>query len=43
MPVEEVFSTAAGTVVTGRIEQVIVHAGDFVEIAGSAPVGSPAP
>jgi elongation factor Tu len=35
MPVEDVFSiTGRGTVVTGRIEQGIVHTGDNVEIVG---------
>ena len=35
MPVEDVFSiTGRGTVVTGRIEQGIVHVGDKVEIVG---------
>ena len=35
MPVEDVFSiTGRGTVVTGRIEQGIVHTGDEVEIVG---------
>jgi len=35
MPVEDVFSiTGRGTVVTGRIEQGVVHTGDSVEIVG---------
>jgi len=35
MPIEDVFSiTGRGTVVTGRIEQGIVHTGDEVEIIG---------
>jgi elongation factor Tu len=35
MPVEDVFSiTGRGTVVTGRIEQGVVHTGDNVEIVG---------
>jgi len=35
MPIEDVFSiTGRGTVVTGRIEQGIVHVGDEVEIVG---------
>jgi len=35
MPVEDVFSiTGRGTVVTGRVEQGIVHTGDTVEIVG---------
>jgi len=35
MPVEDVFSiTGRGTVVTGRVEQGIVHTGDAVEIVG---------
>jgi elongation factor Tu len=35
MPVEDVFSiTGRGTVVTGRVEQGIVHTGDEVEIVG---------
>jgi elongation factor Tu len=35
MPMEDVFSiTGRGTVVTGRIEQGIVHVGDEVEIVG---------
>ena len=36
MPIEDVFSiTGRGTVVTGRVEQGIVHTGDEVEIVGS--------
>ena len=35
MPIEDVFSiTGRGTVVTGRVEQGIVHTGDEVEIVG---------
>jgi len=35
MPVEDVFSiTGRGTVVTGRVEQGVVHTGDEVEIVG---------
>ncbi len=35
MPVEDIFSIAGrGTVVTGRVEQGIVHTGDNVEIVG---------
>jgi elongation factor Tu len=35
MPIEDVFSiTGRGTVVTGRIEQGIIHTGDEVEIVG---------
>ncbi len=35
MPIEDVFSiTGRGTVVTGRIEQGIIHTGDPVEIVG---------
>ncbi len=35
MPVEDVFSiTGRGTVVTGRVEQGVVHTGDSVEIVG---------
>jgi elongation factor Tu len=38
MPVEDVFSiTGRGTVVTGRVEQGIVHTGDEVEIVGIRP------
>jgi len=38
MPVEDVFSiTGRGTVVTGRVEQGIVHTGDTVEIVGVRP------
>ena len=33
MPIEDVFSiTGRGTVVTGRIEQGVVHTGDEIEI-----------
>jgi elongation factor Tu len=35
MPIEDVFSiTGRGTVVTGRIEQGVVHTGDEIEIVG---------
>jgi len=35
MPIEDVFSiTGRGTVVTGRIEQGVIHVGDEVEIVG---------
>ncbi len=35
MPIEDVFSiTGRGTVVTGRVEQGIIHTGDEVEIVG---------
>ena len=35
MPIEDVFSiTGRGTVVTGRVEQGVVHVGDEVEIVG---------
>jgi elongation factor Tu len=38
MPVEDVFSiTGRGTVVTGRVEQGVVHTGDEVEIVGIKP------
>jgi elongation factor Tu len=38
MPIEDVFSiTGRGTVVTGRVEQGIVHTGDEVEIVGIRP------
>jgi len=38
MPIEDVFSiTGRGTVVTGRVEQGIVHVGDEVEIVGIRP------
>jgi elongation factor Tu len=38
MPIEDVFSiTGRGTVVTGRIEQGVVHTGDEVEIVGIRP------
>jgi elongation factor Tu len=38
MPIEDVFSiTGRGTVVTGRIEQGVVHTGDEVEIVGIKP------
>ena len=35
MPIEDVFTiTGRGTVVTGKVEQGIVHTGDEVEIVG---------
>jgi elongation factor Tu len=38
MPIEDVFSiTGRGTVVTGRVEQGVVHTGDEVEIVGIRP------
>jgi len=38
MPIEDVFSiTGRGTVVTGRIEQGVIHTGDEVEIVGIKP------
>jgi elongation factor Tu len=38
MPIEDVFTiTGRGTVVTGRVEQGIVHTGDEVEIVGIKP------
>ena len=38
MPIEDVFSiTGRGTVVTGKIEQGIVHTGDELEIVGLKP------
>jgi elongation factor Tu len=38
MPIEDVFSiTGRGTVVTGRIEQGVIHTGDEVEIVGIRP------
>src|SRR3954463_13485191 len=38
MPIEDVFSiTGRGTVVTGKVEQGIVHTGDEVEIIGIRP------
>jgi len=38
MPIEDVFTiTGRGTVVTGRIEQGMVHTGDEVEIVGIRP------
>ncbi len=40
MPIEDVFSiTGRGTVVTGRIEQGIVHTGDEIEIVGIRDTG----
>jgi elongation factor Tu len=41
MPIEDVFSiTGRGTVVTGRVEQGVVHTGDDLEIVGLAPTTS---
>ena len=41
MPIEDVFSiTGRGTVVTGKVEQGIVHTGDTVEIVGIRPTQS---
>jgi elongation factor Tu len=38
MPIEDVFTiTGRGTVVTGRVEQGVVHTGDEVEIVGIKP------
>ncbi|MGH9184147.1 MAG: elongation factor Tu [Acidimicrobiales bacterium] len=38
MPIEDVFSiTGRGTVVTGKIEQGVIHTGDEVEIVGIRP------
>src|SRR5688500_17150487 len=38
MPIEDVFSiTGRGTVVTGKVEQGIVHTGDEIEIVGLRP------
>jgi elongation factor Tu len=38
MPIEDVFSISGrGTVVTGRVEQGVVHTGDEVEIVGIRP------
>ena len=38
MPIEDVFTiTGRGTVVTGRVEQGIVHTGDDIEIVGIHP------
>ncbi|HIJ65730.1 MAG TPA: elongation factor Tu, partial [Candidatus Hydrogenedentes bacterium] len=38
MPIEDVFTiTGRGTVVTGRIEQGVVHVGDKVELVGIKP------
>jgi elongation factor Tu len=41
MPIEDVFSiTGRGTVVTGKVEQGVVHTGDTVEIVGIRPTQS---
>ena len=38
MPIEDVFSiTGRGTVVTGKVEQGVIHTGDTVEIVGIRP------
>jgi elongation factor Tu len=38
MPIEDVFTiTGRGTVVTGRVEQGVVHTGDEIEIVGLRP------
>jgi elongation factor Tu len=38
MPIEDVFSiTGRGTVVTGKVEQGVIHTGDEVEIVGIRP------
>ncbi|HEV2766120.1 MAG TPA: elongation factor Tu [Acidimicrobiales bacterium] len=38
MPIEDVFSiTGRGTVVTGKVEQGVIHTGDQVEIVGIRP------
>ena len=38
MPIEDVFTiTGRGTVVTGKVEQGMVHTGDEVEIVGLRP------
>ena len=38
MPIEDVFTiTGRGTVVTGKVEQGMVHTGDEVEIVGMRP------
>ena len=38
MPIEDVFTiTGRGTVVTGRVEQGVVHTGDEIEIVGIKP------
>jgi elongation factor Tu len=38
MPIEDVFSiTGRGTVVTGKVEQGIIHTGDEIEIVGIRP------
>src|SRR5947207_1926836 len=38
MPIEDVFTiTGRGTVVTGKVEQGVVHTGDEVEIVGLKP------
>jgi elongation factor Tu len=38
MPIEDVFTiTGRGTVVTGKVEQGIVHTGDEIEIVGLRP------
>ena len=38
MPIEDVFTiTGRGTVVTGKVEQGVIHTGDEVEIVGLRP------
>src|SRR3546814_15503956 len=38
MPIEDVFSiTGRGTVVTGKVEQGVIHTGDEIEIVGIRP------
>src|SRR5262249_62316898 len=38
MPIEDVFTiTGRGTVVTGKVEQGVVHVGDEIEIVGIKP------
>ena len=38
MPIEDVFTiTGRGTVVTGKVEQGVVHTGDEIEIVGIRP------
>jgi elongation factor Tu len=41
MPIEDVFTiTGRGTVVTGKVEQGVIHTGDTVEIVGIRPTQS---
>ena len=38
MPIEDVFTiTGRGTVVTGKVEQGVIHTGDEIEIVGIKP------